>query len=175
MISDYFKKYSTYYLSRYTVTKKKFEDILKKKITKDFLEKKMSKVEYQNFKSEVVEVSKYYKKMGFFDEKNMLENLFQDFVKNGFSKKKIRYKIINAQFDNEIASQFITHKFSEENLNELLLRNYLKKSKIIDKQKKLNLTETQLFDKVLSKLIQQGFDYEDSTKILKKLISYGDT
>ena len=174
MISDYFKKYSTYYLSRYTVTKKKFEDILKKKITKDFLEKKVSKVEYQKLESEIVEVSKYYKKMGFFDEKNMLENLFQSFVKKGFSKKKIKYKIFNAQFESEIVSQFISYKFSEENLNELLLMNYLKKSKIIDKQKKLNLTETQLFDKVLSKLIQQGFDYEDATKILKKIISYGD-
>ena len=27
MIPDYFKKYSTYYLSRYNVTKKKFENI----------------------------------------------------------------------------------------------------------------------------------------------------
>ena len=68
--------------------------------------------------------------------------------------------------------KFLTNKFNEENLNELLVRNYLNKSKIIEKQKKLSLTETQLFDKVLSKLIQQGFDYEDSTKILKKVISH---
>ncbi len=173
MISDYFKKYSNYYLSRYTVTKKKFEDILKKKITKDFFEKKISKIEYEKSKSEMIEVIKHFEKIGFFNEKNMLENLFQSCVEKGFSKKKIRYKIFLAQFDNETASTFLTNKFNEENLNELLLRNYLNKSKIIEKQKKLSLTETQLFDKVLSKLIQQGFDYEDSTKILKKIISHG--
>ena len=173
MISNYFKKYSTYYLSRYTVTKKKFEGILKKKITKDFLEKKISKIEFDKSKSEVVEVVEYFKKMGFFNENNMLETLFQRFVKKGFSKKKIRFKIFNAQFDNETASEFLKNKFNEENLNELLLRNYLNKSKIIEKQKKLSLTETQLFDKVLNKLIQQGFDYEDTTKILKKIITHG--
>ena len=32
MISNYLKTYSNYYLSRYTVTKKKFEEILKKKL-----------------------------------------------------------------------------------------------------------------------------------------------
>ena len=46
MICDYLKKYSNYYLSRYNVTKRKFEDILKKKITKDYLEKKISKDKY---------------------------------------------------------------------------------------------------------------------------------
>ena len=175
MISDYFKKYSTYYLSRYTVTKKKFEDILKKKITKDFLEKKISKIEYNKFESEIINVSAHFKKIGFFNEQNMLENLFQSYVKKGFSKKKIRYKIFDAQFENDTASKFISNKFKEEHLDELLLKNYLIKSKIIEKQKKLNLTETKLFDKVLSKLIQQGFDYENSTKILKKIILYGNT
>ena len=47
MISDYLKKYSTYYLSRYNVTKRKFEDILKKKITKDYLEKKISESDHR--------------------------------------------------------------------------------------------------------------------------------
>ena len=121
----------------------------------------------------MVEVVEYFNKMGFFNENNMLETLFQRFVKKGFSKKKIRFKIFNAQFDNETASEFLKNKFNEENLNELLLRNYLNKSKIIEKQKKLSLTETQLFDKVLNKLIQQGFDYEDTTKILKKIITHG--
>ena len=42
MISDYLKTYSNYYLSRYTVTKKKFEEILKKKINKDFFQNKIT-------------------------------------------------------------------------------------------------------------------------------------
>ena len=53
MISDYLKKYSNYYLSRYNVTKRKFEDILKKKITKDYLEKKISELDHQRFIQEI--------------------------------------------------------------------------------------------------------------------------
>ena len=53
MISDHLKKYSTYYLSRYNVTQRKFEDILKKKITKYYLEKKISESNYYNFIKEV--------------------------------------------------------------------------------------------------------------------------
>ena len=39
MISKYFEKYCTFYLSRYWVNKKKFENILKSKISKDFPKK----------------------------------------------------------------------------------------------------------------------------------------
>ena len=36
---NYIKKYSDFYLSKYSVTKRKFEDILKQKLKKDFLKK----------------------------------------------------------------------------------------------------------------------------------------
>ena len=58
----------------------------------------------------------------------------------------------------------------DETLNQTLLINYLNKSKIVEKQKKLNISDKQLFDKILSKLVQQGFEYEDSVKILQKIM-----
>ena len=61
-------------------------------------------------------------------------------------------------------------KFEDEKLKQTLLINYLNKSKIVEKQKKLNISDKQLFDKILSKLSQQGFEYEDSIKILNKII-----
>ena len=42
MISKYFEKYCSFYLSKYWVNKKKFENILKLKISKDFFQKKIS-------------------------------------------------------------------------------------------------------------------------------------
>ena len=42
MISKYFEKYCSFYLSKYWVNKKKFEDILKSKISKDFFQKKIT-------------------------------------------------------------------------------------------------------------------------------------
>ena len=53
MISDYLKKYSYYYLSKYSVTKKKFENILKRKISKDFFQKKISNEKKTQYLTEV--------------------------------------------------------------------------------------------------------------------------
>ena len=88
MISDYLKKYSTYYLSRYNVTKRKFEDILKKKITKDYLEKKLSESDHHELIQEISVALKYFEEIGFFNEERILEISFYSFVKKGYSKKK---------------------------------------------------------------------------------------
>ena len=37
----------------------------------------------------------------------------------------------------------------------------------------LNISEKQLFDKIIYKLINQGFSYETSRKVLEKMISNG--
>ena len=170
MISDYLKKYSTYYLSRYNVTKRKFEDILKKKITKDYLEKKISESNYFKFIKEVSNAIKYFEQIGFFNEEQMLEISFDNFVKKGYSKKKIQYKFLCAKFDRYKVDLFLKKKFLDQSLTQTLLINYLNKSNIVEKQKKLNISDKQLFDKILSKLAQQGFEYEDSVKILNKKI-----
>ena len=170
MISDYLKKYSTYYLSRYNVTKRKFEDILKKKITKDYLEKKISESAHDQLIQEIPDALKYFEEIGFFNEERMLEISFDNFIKKGYSKKKIKYKLLSAKFNRDKANLFLKRKFNDETLNQTLLINYLNKSNIIEKQKKLNISDKQLFDKILSKLSQQGFEYEDSIKILNKII-----
>ena len=170
MISDYLKKYSTYYLSRYNVTQRKFEDILKKKITKDYFEKKNPKSNFYKLTKEVSEAVKYFEEIGFFNEERMLEISFDSFVKKGYSKKKIQYKFHCARFDKCKANLFLKKKFNDQTLTQTLLINYLKKSNIIKKQKKLNISDKQLFDKILSKLSQQGFEYEDSINILNKIM-----
>ena len=67
MISKYFQKYCSYYLSKYWVTKKKFENILKNKISKDLFQKKITESEKMHYKDEISIVLKYYEDMGFFD------------------------------------------------------------------------------------------------------------
>ena len=170
MISDYLKKYSTYYLSRYNVTKRKFEDILKKKITKDYLEKKLSESDHHELIQEISVALKYFEEIGFFNEERMLEISFDNFVKKGYSQKKIKYKFLSAKFDRDKVNLFLKKKFEDEKLKQTLLINYLNKSKILEKQKKLNISDKQLFDKILSKLSQQGFEYEDSIKVLNKIM-----
>ena len=50
---NYIKKYSDFYLSKYSVTKRKFEDILKQKLKKDFFKKKISAEDYENFVNQI--------------------------------------------------------------------------------------------------------------------------
>ena len=174
MISDYLKKYSTYYLTRYSVTKKKFQDILKKKITKDFLEKKLNSNERIDLENQVSNVIEVFEKLGAFNEERLIEITFQNYVNKGYSKQKIKSKIINCKFKEPLASEFLNKMFENQKFPELLVRNYLKKTKIIEKQKKLNISEKQLFDKILKKLANQGFEYNESIKVLKKIISNGE-
>ena len=88
MISDYLKTYSNYYLSRYTVTKKKFEEILKKKINKDFFQNKITEDQKNEFILEIESVIKYFKRIGMFNEERLLEITFQNYTNKGYSKKK---------------------------------------------------------------------------------------
>ena len=171
MISDYFKKYSTYYLSRYNVTKKKFENILKRKITKDFFEKKINSESRLILLKEIHSVVDYYDKLGLFNENRLLEITLQSFEKKGYSKKKIKLKIIDLGFDSSLIKNRLNIYLSSENLEEKLIQNFLYRTKIIDKQKKLNISDSQLFDNIIPKLINQGFDYELSRNVLKKIIS----
>ena len=170
MISDYFKKYSTYYLSRYNVTKKKFENILKRKITKDFFEKKINSKSRSVFLQEIPLVINHYSKLGLFDEKRLLEITLQSFEKKGYSKKKIRLKIASLGFDPSSTKNYLNTYLSSEDLEEKLIQNFLNRTKIIDRQKKLNISDSQLFDNIILKLGYHGFDYELSRNILKKLI-----
>ena len=173
MISDYLKKYSTYYLSRYSVTKKKFENILKKKITKDFFEKKIDNIQHEKFKDEIVTVVKYFEKIGVFNEERLLEISFQNYIKKGYSKIKIKNKIKEDKYNDELIRNFLIDKFRDDELEIKLIKNFLKKNKTVEKQKKLNISEKQLFDKIIYKLINQGFSYETSRKVLEKMISNG--
>ena len=113
MISDYLKKYSTYYLSRYNVTKRKFEDILKK-ITKDYLEK-ISESNHRNLIHEISDALKYFEEIGFFNEERMLEISFDSFVKKKDTPKKIKYKFLSVKFNRDKVNLFLK-KFKDEHL-----------------------------------------------------------
>ena len=74
MISEYLKKYSSYYLSRYSVTKKKFENILKRKISKDYFQKKISNLQKEEYIKQIPNILNYYSEQGCFNEKNLILN-----------------------------------------------------------------------------------------------------
>ncbi len=98
MISEYLKKYSYYYLTRYSVTKKKFEDILKRKISKDYFQKKISVEEKNKYVSEIPLTIEYHFKNGCFNEKNLIELKINSLIEKGYSLKKNKNYIGKAVF-----------------------------------------------------------------------------
>ena len=91
MISKYFEKYCSFYLSKYWVNKKKFENILKLKISKDFFQKKISLEKKNQYLNEICKVIVFYENKGFFDEEKLIELKIES-LKNKlwevYSKKK---------------------------------------------------------------------------------------
>ena len=109
MISEYFTKYCSYYLSRYSITEKKFENILKRKIKKDFFNKKFTKSDYFQYLNEIEKVLLHYKNIGFFKEESLIDGKIDSYIRKGYSKKKIFHYLMKDQFEQDL----LTKKISE--------------------------------------------------------------
>ena len=158
MISEYLKKYSYYYLTRYSVTKKKFEDILKRKISKDYFQKKITSEEKNQYISEIPFILDHHIKNGCFNEKNLIEFKINSLIKRGYSLKKIKITLIKLSFNREILDSKMSHLYSDESLNYDLMENFFNRSKLLIN----NTLKKNDFKKMLSKFINMGFEYNDS-------------
>ena len=164
--SNYIKKYADFYLSKYLVTKKKFEDILKKKLSKDLFQKKISKEEYDMYLKNLNLEIDYYEKLGLFNEKILIKNKVESYIKKGYSTKKIQYYLIQNKFCQTLIHNEIKKIQSDSELNEKIIKKFLEKKLNSLKYKKGKLSNTELYNKLKSDLIRNGFDYNDSKSIL---------
>ena len=167
MVSNYLSNYCAYYLSRYSVSKKKFENILKKKIKKDFFYKKINKIEYDKLSQEIKIVLKKYDKLGIFNEEELIKLKISYFIKKGFSKKKIISYLEKEYFEREIVKKetnFINcdMEFDTKQIEKFVSKQNSSKFGNIEKISKQN------FDKILKKLLREGFKYSDCYNYLKK-------
>ena len=101
-ISDYLEKYSVFYLSKYSVTEKKFVLVLQKKIMRDYLSKKLSKIEKEEALKKVDLYVKKYSKMNLINEKVIIKNRIENLMKKGISLKKILLKIKSDKFNDAL-------------------------------------------------------------------------
>ena len=170
MIPKYFQKYCDYYLSHYTVTKKKFENILKRKISKDFFQKKISIEEKKAFLDNIFDVINYFDKLGVFNENLFIDNKINYFIKKGFSLKKIRIHLLKNYFDEKLINSKINLLDNDKNLKNTLMNNYLIKCRIVNEKSLISIDEGE-FNKLLKKFINQGFKYNESLAFLKKNIT----
>lgn len=166
MISKYFEKYCSFYLSKYWVNKKKFENILKLKISKDFFQKKISSDEKSRYLKEIFEVIKFYDTRGFFDEEKLIELKIENLLNKGYSIKKIKLFLKRNFFDERLIIEKIKNLELESDLEEKLIDKYLSKSGL-SKKIKINMDKSDI-EKILKKLLLQGFNYNQIVKYLKE-------
>ena len=168
---NYIKKYSDFYLSKYSVTKRKFEDILKQKLKKDFFKKKISAENYDTFVKQIDEVLDHYNKIGLFNEELIIKNKVQNYLMKGYSLKKVKSYLVKNKFHEELISKELKSLYSNNSLNESLVKRFIEKKIRLSKYKNGELTNSQIFDKLIKSLVQNGFDYEFSRNILHRYLN----
>ena len=168
---NYIKKYSDFYLSKYPVTKRKFEDILKQKLKKDFFKKKISEEDYENYVHQIDDVIDHYNKIGVFNEELIIKNKIQNYLMKGYSLKKIKSYLVKNKFHQELISKELKSLDSNNSLKESLVKKFIEKKIKLSKYKNGELTNSQIFDKLIKSLVQNGFDYEFSRNILHRYLN----
>ena len=168
---NYIKKYSDFYLSKYSVTKRKFEDILKQKLKKDFFKKKIPVEDYENFVNQIDDIIDHYNKIGVFNEELIIKNKIQNYLMKGYSLKKVKSYLVKNKFHEELISKELKSLDSNNSLKESLVKRFIEKKIKLSKYKNSELTNSQIFDKLIRSLVQNGFDYEFSKNILHRYLN----
>lgn len=167
-IPNYIKKYADFYLSKYSVTKKKFEDILKKKLSKDLFQKKIQQEEYDIYSEKISNSIDYYDNLGLFNEKILIKNKVDNYISRGLSYKKINYLLIQNKFSKEHIENEIKKIKDDSELNRAIIMKFIEKKLKSSRFKKLNLSKKEYIKKLMFELVQNGFDYDDSRSILNQ-------
>lgn len=168
---NYIKKYSDFYLSKYSVTKRKFEDILKQKLKKDFFKKKIPAEDYENFINQIDDIIDHYNKIGVFNEELIIKNKIQNYLMKGYSLKKVKSYLVKNKFHEELISKELKSLDSNNSLKESLVKRFIEKKIKLSKYKNSELTNSQIFDKLIRSLVQNGFDYEFSKNVLHRYLN----
>ena len=166
MISKYFEKYCSFYLSKYWVNKKKFEDILKSKISKDFFQKKITSEKRKEYLDEIFDVIAFYADKGFFDEEKLIEFKIEGLKNKGYSLKKMKLFLKKKFFDDELINSKIQNLKLDNEIEFKLINKYLTKSGL---SREINIQiSKEKSEKILKRLLQQGFEYNNIIKYLKE-------
>ena len=149
-------KYSIYYLSKYSSSKKNLEYILKKKIRRLSDEKKIR----FNLYNEIDKI------IGKLEDLNLINDVV-------FTDSKIRFLSYKAKSKKFINQYLIQKGVSKEIINEKISIHYdnsqnIEKENALKFAKKKKLLNDDIdYQKKLSKMARAGFSYEISKEILK--------
>ena len=153
---DKLLKYSIYYLSKYSSSKKNLEYILKKKIRRISDEKKIRFLLYQEIKIIIDKLEQ----LKLINDTIYAESKINALLNQVKSKNYIKQYLIRKGISSELADAQISLIY-EKNQD-------LEKENALKFAKKRNLLNDNIdYEKKLGKMARAGFSYEISKKILK--------
>ena len=149
-------KYSIYYLSKYSSSKKNLEYILKKKIRRISDEKK---IRFQLYKEIKIIIDKL-EQLKLINDTIYAESKINALLNQVKSKNYIRQYLIRKGVSSEIADEQIALSYEKnQNLEKENALKFAKKRNLINDKKD--------YEKKLAKMARAGFSYEISKEILK--------
>ena len=89
----------------------------------------------------------------------------------GYSLKKVKSYLVKNKFHEELISKELKSLDSNNSLKESLVKRFIEKKIKLSKYKNSELTNSQIFDKLIKSLVQNGFDYELSKNILHRYLN----
>ena len=149
-------KYSIYYLSKYSSSKKNLEYILKKKIRRISDEKK---IRFHLYKEIKIIIDKL-EQLKLINDTIYAESKINALLNQVKSKNYIRQYLIRKGVSSEIADEQIALSYEKnQNLEKENALKFAKKRNLINDKKD--------YEKKLAKMARAGFSYEVSKEILK--------
>ena len=112
----------------------------------------------------------YYDKIGLFNEELIIKNKIQNYLMKGYSLTKVKSYLVKNKFQEELISKELKSLNSNNSLKETLVIKFIEKKIKLSKYKNGELTNNQIFDKIIKSLVQNGFDYEFSKNILQRYL-----
>lgn len=168
-ISIYLEKYSIFYLSKYSVTERKFEEVLKKKITKDFLSKKLTKDERDHAFEKVSFFVSRFSDMKLINEKIIIKNRIANLMRKGLSIKKIIFTLKSDKFAEKLIKSEMKEVIKDENINLKLINTFSQKKKLGFYDSNWNYQNKKIYNRTLNKLLNNGFDIVTCKLFLERL------
>ena len=172
---NYLEKYSIFYLSKYIVTKKKFEDILNRKIQRDLLKKKLNYRHIRESKKVVDKLVKKFNDLDIINEQRQITVRIDSLISKGFSIKKIFYTLFKDLFSKDLIEKEIERLKEKDDFEFILIHNFCVKKKLLSNNNTFQFRDKNEYNKVLRKLIREGFNinlckkFVNQTEQIKKI------
>ena len=117
--------------------------------------------------NEIEIVLDFYSEQGFFDEEKLIQIKIDNLRQRGFSFKKMRMYLKKNFFNENLINEQLHLLENEDEIQNELIKKYLSKSGLY-REIEININKKEYRQKILRKLFQQGFEYNECIKYLKE-------